>query len=210
MKRILFYRVNDEYGCFSNFSHHPVLVGGRFYKTVEHFFQASKFSDYEVRDKIMNLDSPMKAAFEGRSRKNALKGDWEDIKDNIMFIALRAKFLQHLDIQKILLETGNAIIVEHTKNDSYWADGGDGTGKNMLGVLLMKVREEIRKMKYVDNLILPPWIVFPSVSSEDLFWRMGAGESFLMKWFTCFQEIDQKTYMQKFPEPDNWRGFYDE
>jgi len=34
--------------------------------------------------------------------------------------------------------------VEHTDNDSYWADGGDGSGRNMLGVLLMSVRKELR------------------------------------------------------------------
>jgi predicted NAD-dependent protein-ADP-ribosyltransferase YbiA (DUF1768 family) len=36
-------------------------------------------------------------------------------------------------------------LVEHTKKDKYWADGGDGSGKNRLGELLMKVRAEISK-----------------------------------------------------------------
>jgi O-acetyl-ADP-ribose deacetylase (regulator of RNase III) len=44
-----------------------------------------------------------------------------------------------------LLSTGNDYLVEHTKNDSYWADGGDGTGKNMLGIILMEVRDSIKK-----------------------------------------------------------------
>ena len=39
----------------------------------------------------------------------------------------------------------NAInFVEHTENDSYWGDGGDGSGKNMLGQILMDVRELLR------------------------------------------------------------------
>ena len=58
--------------------------------------------------------------------------------------ALRAKFSQHQDLRKILLDTGDAEIVEHTSNDSYWGDGGDGSGKNMLGRLLMEVRDELR------------------------------------------------------------------
>jgi predicted NAD-dependent protein-ADP-ribosyltransferase YbiA (DUF1768 family) len=41
--------------------------------------------------------------------------------------------------------TGNAELVEHTTNDHYWADGGDGTGRNMLGVLLMELRAELRQ-----------------------------------------------------------------
>ena len=29
----------------------------------------------------------------------------------------------------------------------YWGDGGDGTGKNRLGFVLMQVRDKIRKYK---------------------------------------------------------------
>ena len=48
---------------------------------------------------------------------------------------------------QLLLDTGDKTLAEHSKNDFYWADGGDGTGKNMLGKLLMKVREEIKSQK---------------------------------------------------------------
>ena len=58
--------------------------------------------------------------------------------------ALRAKFTQHPDLQKLLLDTGDAVLVEHTTNDNYWADGGDGSGKNRLGLLLMELREQLR------------------------------------------------------------------
>jgi ribA/ribD-fused uncharacterized protein len=58
---------------------------------------------------------------------------------------VRAKFNQHDDIRQILLSTGDAKIVEHTENDSYWGDGGDGSGKNMLGRILMEIREEARR-----------------------------------------------------------------
>jgi N-glycosidase YbiA len=42
------------------------------------------------------------------------------------------------------LATGDAKIVEHTENDAYWGDGGDGSGQNKLGQILMEVREELR------------------------------------------------------------------
>ncbi len=61
-----------------------------------------------------------------------------------MLEAVRAKFTQHEDIRAILLGTGDAKIVEHTANDNYWGDGGDGSGKNRLGEILMRVREELR------------------------------------------------------------------
>ena len=59
--------------------------------------------------------------------------------------ALRAKFTQHPSLRSLLLHTGDAELIEHTKNDRYWADGGDGTGKNRLGQLLMELRTELRK-----------------------------------------------------------------
>jgi hypothetical protein len=45
---------------------------------------------------------------------------------------------------EILLGTGDAEIVEHTENDDYWGDGGDGSGTNKLGQILMRVREQLR------------------------------------------------------------------
>jgi predicted NAD-dependent protein-ADP-ribosyltransferase YbiA (DUF1768 family) len=44
----------------------------------------------------------------------------------------------------MLLETGNKTLVEHTTRDKYWGDGGDGKGKNMLGKMLMIIRDELR------------------------------------------------------------------
>jgi ribA/ribD-fused uncharacterized protein len=58
--------------------------------------------------------------------------------------AVRAKFTQHEDLRKILLGTQDALLVEHTPRDSYWGDGGDGSGKNMLGRILMEIRAELR------------------------------------------------------------------
>jgi ribA/ribD-fused uncharacterized protein len=86
----------------------------------------------------------MVAARMGRSRKHPLRSDWETVKDDIMREALRAKFTQHQVLRSLLLETSDAELIEHTTNDSYWADGGDGTGKNRLGQLLMELREEFR------------------------------------------------------------------
>jgi ribA/ribD-fused uncharacterized protein len=87
----------------------------------------------------------MVAARMGRSHKRPLRKDWENVKDRIMHEAVLAKFSQHADLREMLLGTGDAKIVEHTENDSYWGDGGDGKGKNMLGQILMKVREELRE-----------------------------------------------------------------
>lgn len=60
----------------------------------------------------------MIAAQMGRDRKRPLRSDWETVKDDIMRQALYAKFIQHPSLKEMLLATGEASIVEHTKNDS--------------------------------------------------------------------------------------------
>jgi len=55
-----------------------------------------------------------------------------------------AKFEQHAGLRELLLSTGEAKLVEHTERDDYWGDGGDGSGRNGLGRLLMEVREGMR------------------------------------------------------------------
>lgn len=141
---INFYRASDEYGCFSNFAPYPIQVDGKQWPTSENYFQGQKFEDPQHQEAIRNTKSPMIAARMGRDRKKPLRRDWESIKVAVMRKAVRAKFTQHEDLRRILLSTGDARIVENTENDSYWGDGGDGSGKNMLGRILMEIREELR------------------------------------------------------------------
>ncbi len=144
--QINFYSTKDEYGCFSNFARAPFEVDGKVWLTSEHYFQAMKFPDApEYQEKIRTTPSPMVAARLGRSRSVPIRKDWESSKDDIMREAVRMKFTHNLEMRKILLSTGDAQLVEHTKNDRYWGDGGDGSGKNMLGKILMEVRDELRR-----------------------------------------------------------------
>ena len=142
---INFYSVNDEFGEFSNFAPYPIRLDKKLWPTSEHYFQAQKFQDAACREEIRKVKSPMEAARMGRSRKKSLRNDWESVKDQIMRKAVLSKFTQHDDLQEVLLSTGDAKLVEHTTNDSYWGDGGDGSGKNMLGRILMEVREKLRE-----------------------------------------------------------------
>ena len=144
MKEIKFYKVNDDYGFMSNFAPYPFSDGGKIWPTSEHYFQAQKFLVPQIQEKIRQIVSPMDAALEGRNRQNPLRPDWEEVKDKVMLQALRMKFSQNTEIAKGLVATGDAILIEHTRNDGYWADGGDGSGKNKLGLLLMQVREDLK------------------------------------------------------------------
>jgi ribA/ribD-fused uncharacterized protein len=144
MKIIKFYLTDAPYGEFSNFSAHPIELKGRVWPTSEHYFQAQKFAGTEHEEDLRLAKSPMIAARMGRSRERPLRADWEAVKEAIMIEALHAKFTQHHALRSLLLKTGDAVLIEHTKNDNYWGDGGDGTGKNRLGQLLMELRERLR------------------------------------------------------------------
>ena len=145
MSTIHFYKVKEPFGGFGNFAPYPVSMEGVLWPTSEHYFQAQKFHDATYREAIRITPSPMDAAKMGRDRTKPLREDWESIKDELMYRVVLAKFTQHPGIRSELLSTGEAVLVEHTKNDSYWGDGGDGSGKNMLGQILMRVRAELRQ-----------------------------------------------------------------
>jgi N-glycosidase YbiA len=142
---IHFYTTTGRYGCFSNFSRHPIKLGGKTWPTSEHYSQAQKFAGTEHEDEVRKASTAMIAARMGRDRRRPLRRDWDSVKDRIMLDAVRAKFTQHEELHAVLLGTGDARLVEHTTNDSYWGDGGDGSGKNRLGQILMQVRAELRE-----------------------------------------------------------------
>lgn len=213
MKEIRFYRTNDEYGYFSNFARYPMILESFVWPTVEHYFQAKKFSDFRIQDKIRAMASPMDAANEGRKISNPIVNNWDEIKEEVMLKAVKAKFLQYPSLRRNLLNTGDAIIIEHTSNDSYWADGGDGSGKNRLGHLLMEVRQYLWSIEDAMDVILPPWIAFSDVDKADMFWHMGLGEGYLdnlFKWMDSLSDIALRNYKIKYSEPPEWEGFYDE
>jgi ribA/ribD-fused uncharacterized protein len=141
---IYFYSTCEEYGAFSNFSAHGFELDGKYWKTSEHYFQAMKFEGTEYADKVCEARSPKEAAELGRRRDFPLRKDWETVKDDVMRKAVLKKFQTHDDIRDLLLSTGDEELVEKTTGDYYWGCGTDGTGKNMLGKILMEVRTQLK------------------------------------------------------------------
>jgi N-glycosidase YbiA len=152
---ILFYGTKEiPYGCFSNFSAHPFTLDNQQWRTTEHYFQAMKFHPHwEHITAIRNMPSPMQAAKAGRSRARPLREDWETVKADIMRRAVLAKFEQHPEIAKVLLETLEEELIENTTKDHYWGCGSSGTGKNMLGIILMETRTILREREPEPNSI---------------------------------------------------------
>lgn len=143
---IFFYSIHEKpYGCFSNFSRHGFDLDGFWWPTGEHYFQAAKFPDHPYAEAIRLARTPREAAEMGRQRIYPIRPDWETVKEEIMSRGVSRKFTIYCDIREILLMTGEELLVENSPLDYYWGCGADGTGKNRLGHVLMKVREFFRE-----------------------------------------------------------------
>lgn len=141
---IRFYAADAPFGIFSNHSAHPILMAGMAWPTVEHYFQAQKFAGTPHETEIHDAPDSASAAAWGRQRHRPLRADWDLVKDSLMRDAVMAKFSMHDDARRALLDTGDARLVEHTEVDRYWGDGGDGSGLNKLGLILMETRDRLR------------------------------------------------------------------
>ena len=77
-------------------------------------------------------------------RQIQLRSDWEQVKEDVMYEVCRAKFMQNPDLKARLLSTGTVQLVEGNNwNDREWGVC-NGEGKNKLGKILMRIREELR------------------------------------------------------------------
>lgn len=135
-----------KYRALSNFHLSLFVWNGREWVSGEHAFQASKTHDTTWYDMIHEADSPSSAKKMGR--RCPLRHDWEEVKDNIMYEIVQAKFSQDYDLKQLLLSTGDKRL-EETNNwgDTYWGVDLEKGGKNKLGEILMKVRTELRDNK---------------------------------------------------------------
>jgi N-glycosidase YbiA len=140
---IYFYSTQQDYFEFSNFSQHGFTIKGKYWPTVEHYFQAQKFPGHPLAERIRTASNPMQAKKLGRTRSVPLRPDWEKVKDDIMREAVLAKFTTHDDIKQRLLSTGKEKLVENAPRDYYWGCGSNGNGKNRLGLILMETREQL-------------------------------------------------------------------
>lgn len=142
---IYFYSTTDDFGFFSNFSAHGFELDGKYWPTVEHYFQAQKFAGTKYEGRIRRAATPKEAKRLGRNRRWPLREDWEQVKDEVMRRAVRRKFETHDDVREWLLLTADEELVESAPGDYYWGCGADGSGQNRLGAILMEVREEVRE-----------------------------------------------------------------
>lgn len=131
-----------KYRFLSNFWEAPVTYEGINYLNNEAAFQSAKLKQVEKRTSFSHLE-PSDAKKKGFHVP--LRADWEQVKEQIMYEIVLAKFIQNDDLRKKLIATGDAELIEgNTWNDREWGVCR-GSGKNKLGRILMRVREELSK-----------------------------------------------------------------
>lgn len=131
-----------EYRFLSNFYGCEVKHGGIVYPSAEHAYQASKSSDPDVRKQIASLSTAAEAKKAGR--KIEMYTGFKENKVNIMRNIVFKKFRQNHDLNLLLCQTGNAFLCEcNWWHDTFWGVC-NGKGRNMMGHILMEVREDCR------------------------------------------------------------------
>lgn len=137
---------HGSYRFLSNFFPCSVSYGGEVYPTSEHAFQAAKTTQQKWRDRIRDAAMPGNAKALGRAAP--LREDWEAIRVGVMFGVLFHKFLENPLLAKRLGGTAPAYLEEGNRwHDNFWGvctcPRCPGVGKNVLGKLLMRLREQL-------------------------------------------------------------------
>lgn len=136
---------HDEESELSNFHLCPVTLDGLKFGSSEAAYQAQKLESPEEREMLAAVGAPEEAwsMFHGPHKRFDTPEDWPHRRVPAMRRVLHAKFTGNPELREKLLATGAAYLVENCphKQDAFWADNGDGTGQNRLGILLMELRE---------------------------------------------------------------------
>jgi ribA/ribD-fused uncharacterized protein len=142
---IKFYKIKEPFGFCSNFYRARHFIYGRWWATTEHSYQAQKTNVPSEYDAIHQAQKPREARDLGQ--KVHMRENWDMIKDIVMYECVLAKFVQNHDIRELLLASpDDQMLIEDTAstNDCYWGCGADGTGRNELGKILVRVRKVLR------------------------------------------------------------------
>jgi len=143
----------NEYYFLSNFFYTKIKYKGIIFITSEHFYQTCKTFVPHEQQLIINSKTPGDA--KKNSRLVTLRDNWDDIKNNIMWITLQLKFSQNIILLNKLKATGDAMLVEGTTgwHDNYWGSCEckkciNIEGQNHLGKMLMQLRDRGLDSKY--------------------------------------------------------------
>jgi ribA/ribD-fused uncharacterized protein len=150
----VFRTTTGEFGALSNMApDYPVVVNGVRIPTIEALYQACRYPDFpEIQTVILDQMSPMTAKMKSKKYLAKTRGDWDGVRVSIMRWCLRTKLAQNWNkFGSVLRKTADKPIVEESTKDEFWGakPKNDGTlvGMNVLGRLLMELRQEYREVE---------------------------------------------------------------
>ncbi|WNO10882.1 NADAR family protein [Teredinibacter sp. KSP-S5-2] len=117
--------------------------------------KALLFGDMETASKILSEPEPAVQQKLGREVKRFQSGLWNLNKIGIVWYGNYLKFSQHADLSSRLIDTGSKVLAEASPYDLVWGvgfsadddlilDEKNWRGKNLLGKVLMSVRDAIK------------------------------------------------------------------
>lgn len=135
---------SGRYRWLSNFWSCKVKYHSRVFPSVEHGYQAAKYTgrDEHMVEVIRLADTAADAKALGKCP--GMRADWEMAKLGVMEDLIRIKFAPKSDLARKLLATGDAPLIEGNDFGDRWWGVCDGVGDNHLGKILMAIREELR------------------------------------------------------------------
>lgn len=135
----------DGWYVFDNFAPFQVRWRGTLYPTSEHAYQAAHFIDTapDLAEQIRLCTSPRTASDFANTHSASEDPDWKDKKVAVMTDIVRCKLEQHPYIREVLLASGTKYIVEMNDDDPFWGWGPDHNGRNELGGIWMRLRDEL-------------------------------------------------------------------
>lgn len=168
---VVFLKTKEAFGGLSNMAGgFPLRVNGIRILTSEALYQVCRFPHMpEVQRIIIGEASPMTAKMKSKPYRGNSRQDWDRVRVKVMRWCLRVKLAQNwLAFSKLLLETEERPIVEESRKDAFWGakpmDGNTLVGINVLGRLLMELREEIKvgdreAFRCVESLVIPDFLL---------------------------------------------------
>ncbi len=146
MDEIWFNFKSPEFGWLSNFdSRGSFVLKDRRWPTAEHYYQAQKFEDAGLVEKILSEKNAISVKKFADTQVENVRNDWEQVKEAVMKEAVLSKFEQNRKLKKMLFATGSSKLIHLSSSDTFWGRTKSGEGANYLGETIMKVRKELIK-----------------------------------------------------------------
>ena len=154
-KSIWFKKVAEEYGWMGNMAPYPIKFDGKVWRTSEALFQSMRFDDDSVKEIIRGEKSPISAKLKAKKYSDQMVVvPTKELDVENMRKCVKMKFDQHPQLKRQLINTKDAFIYEDIGNRNgerhkFWGvkklSESEADGNNMMGRILMELREEYLK-----------------------------------------------------------------